>query len=458
MAGDLLYVAENALVAHRAALQVIGNNIANAQTPGYVRERPELAVVPGAFSGSVTGSALGHGVELVTVQRLQDRLLSGQIERQAGRSGYFSGRSSSLGQAEALFSDLQGQGISDDLGRFFSTWNTLAASPGNQGARVEALQAAGSLADSFNQRAAELNNLRDKLDQQVQDQVTQVNHKLTSLAELNRRLPECATSAARAGLSDQQDVLLSDLAGLTGAEALRYDDGTVDLVLGGQRLLQGGQAHELRTEPDPLQPGRVQVVLAYSGQSAPLKGQIGGELEVRDQAITQYLSHLDTLAQTLADTVNPIHQQGFDLAGNSGLPLFTYSAAAAAHTLTVNPLLVGHPESLAAGLDGTAGDGSNALALASVRDSKLLQGGRATLEQDYADLVSEIGSDTAAAENLQEAADSVQRGLQNQYDSVSGVNLDEEGVDLIRFQQAYQAASRVVTTALALMDTLLQIK
>jgi len=453
----ILQLARNALLTNRAALQIVGHNIVNANTPGYVRQRPVLAVVPGALSGTLAGGGVGQGVELVDVQRLADELLQAQVERQEGRAAFFQGRYEALAQVEALFTDLQGAGIAQALGDFFDAFEQVASYPSNLGVRTEALQRAEILTDTIRQRADELYRMRDRFDEQISRQVAEVNRQVEELAALNSIIGQAASPAARADIESQQDRLVAGVARLIGAEAIRYDSGVVDLLIGGQRLVQGGEALTLRTEPDPAKPGRVRVVFDYSGELAPLGGEIAGLAEVRDDYIDKYISWLDTLAQTLADEINAIHLAGFDLDGNPGVELFTYGENPA-RSLELNVAVQGQPELLAASDDGAPGNGSNALAIAMLAQARLLEGGEVTLEEYYADFISEVGTDTAGAQDLEAIAAAVAESLQAQYQSQAGVSLDEEGMDLIRYQQAYEAASRILMTALEMFDAMLELR
>ena len=184
-------------------------------------------------------------------------------------------------------------------------------------------------------------------------------------------------------------------------------------------------------------------------------GAIAGFVQIRDQKIPDYQNDLDTLANTIINQVNAQHLLGTDVLGNAGVNFFTPTPApplpqtlptGAAGNFTVNPAVAADGLLIAAGQSGEAGDNSNALDLAALSDLKILNANTETFSEGFASLQFKVGTAAQSSKRTLEAQNAVLVQLQNQRDSISGVSLDEEALDLMRFQRAYQAAAKFIST------------
>jgi len=231
------------------------------------------------------------------------------------------------------------------------------------------------------------------------------------------------------------------------------------VLIGGRRLVQQDRVTALELVDDPAQPGLY--LVALGGQAPPdgLRGEIAGVLSARDEAIPRYLAALDTLARTLADELNARHTAGFDLSGDPAPVFFAYDPARPAASLHVADEVAADPARIGAAAAPTAAtDGANALAIEDLRSRRFLAGGAATVSEFCADLIATVGIDAGAAHTRLQSRALLAQNLQAQYRSQGGVSLDAEALELIRYQQAYTAASRLVATALEMMDALLQLR
>jgi flagellar hook-associated protein 1 len=204
--------------------------------------------------------------------------------------------------------------------------------------------------------------------------------------------------------------------------------------------------------------GRLLPTWSSGGSVALGAGQLDGLVSVRDGEIAGYRSSLDELAKGIADAVNGAHVAGFDQTGAPGLPFFSYTAGNAAATLTVNAMIVADPRLVAAaGAPGQPGNAAAARAIASLRTAKLFATGTQTVAERYAGLITAIGTDSRRASETSESQSLIVDHLRQRREATSGVSLDEEAADMIRFQHAYQASARVISMYDDILDIIVNL-
>ena len=429
-----------ALNVQRYGMEVTGQNISNANTPGYTRQRAELAAV-GPATGVSALYATQHPHGSVTVSgttRLNDPMIDARARAEHGDNGYLQTTANVLSSAEALFDEPSDHGLAEQLNDFWNSWAAVANNPGDLAARNVVLQKAAGLASTLNQSSAALDRLTQSVSQQAAAATAQINTAATALAQLNADIAVGTASGANVNaLADQRDGLLMTLADLAGAQTSIAPNGTAIVSIGGQSLVSGATASTVS-----LSPGNQ--VLVGGVPAGPAGGSLQGLVDGLNTALPGYAAQLDAVAAALAGTVNADQTSGYDLAGNPGGPLFAGTTAA---TLSV---AVTNPANLAA--SGTPGgnlDGSKALSMSQLGNSS------AGADAAYRNLVGTLATDVQRS--LQQAT--VQQAVTNSVDelaqSSSGVSFDEETTNLLTYQRAYQAASRVLTTVDEILDTLI---
>jgi flagellar hook-associated protein 1 FlgK len=433
---------------------VTAQNIANAQTPGYARRRVLLSAQAND-NGVIAQTPWrgSRGVLADRVERMRDEAAGRQLQRELAHSGRGQALADMLGRAEAVFSDLQGTGLSSQLGDLFRAFSRLGADSESLPTRRQVLQVASTLTDTLHEQYANLSQVQREADTEVQATVEQVNRLTAEVASYNARIAQLSPEGQADTLLDVRDQALEQLAELVGAEAVPQEGGMVDVIVQGRRLVTGTRASSLSLETNPPTGFPQPVFADGSGLAAP-QGKLGGLLAARDQSVPRYLAALDDLADNLRDRLNALHQTGVGLDGSTSLDFFVGSAGATG--LAVNPALLAAPQKLGASATGAAGDGARALDLAALGDALTMSGGLESFAQFYAGLVAGAGSDSAAAQEQRDASDTMVAAVRTQQQSVEGVSLDEEAVNLIRYQQAYAAAARVVQTTREMMQTLLE--
>lgn len=436
MMGALGRFLDLAVVRH----SLITSNLANIDTPGYSRQRPVLVegdplVVPPLTFGS--------GVVLLKLEGLRDPILELRLHSETQQQGRLDALVSALSEVQVMFSGSDND-IGSRLSAFFNSLNQLSTDPASLSLRQAVLTAAGNLATAFRNSTRNLQLQRSSLDLNVGQAVDQVNVLTSQIAKLNGQIHTLENLNQEASdFVDQRNVLIRQLSSLIDVSVIQSDNGITLTTSNGTALVADQRSFALDVQMD------VSGVQHIFGQGSDITtgltgGKIAGLIEARDQKIPGILADLDTLAAGLADAVNAAHRQGFDLSGNAGGDFFVpppVGGQGAAAGFAVN---LTDPALLAASSDGSPGSNGN-LALLSAVQNQAIAGGR-TPTDFYADLVFRVGSDVANGVADLDASQLVLRQLEDQRASVSGVSLDEEAANLVRYQRAFEAAARVVTT------------
>jgi flagellar hook-associated protein 1 len=444
----ILYLAEGALDANQGALDVTSSNIANANTPEYSREQAVLTEATPTQDGNVQ---YGDGVVLQQVQSIRDEMLELMIAQQTQQQSGAQAQYNALQQVQGLFSD-PSQGIGADFTAFFNSLSQLSGDPASIPDRQAVLTAAQNLAGGFQQSESTLDSIQSSLNQTVSQTVSQINTLTQQIAQLNGQVGQMQQLGQDPGQTlDQENELIDQLSQLTNVNAIQTQDGFTLTTGNGTALVSGNQSFALQVQPNSA--GMNQVYAQGQNITSSISsGQLGGTIQVRDQVIPGLLSQLDNLASQFATAINNAQAQGYDLNGNQGQALFSFTpGAGAASTLTVTTT---DPNLIAASSDGTQGSNGNVANLMAVQTQALPSGADPT--DTYADMVSLTGNLTAQAEADVNASTSSLTQLTNQRGSISGVSIDEESTNLLNYQRAYEAAARVVTTVDELTQSVLQ--
>lgn len=432
----ILSIANQSLQAQQTGLDVVANNIANANTPGYSRQVAQF-VEQAPFQGSGSGG----GVDVAQVQSVRDAVLEIRLNQENATQNSLTSLQQQLAPVEAMFGTSGGAGLGTAIDAFFSSLQQLSTNPSDGSQRQQVITAAATMAQSFHQVAGGITQQITGADQELVQGVTQANGLLTQIAGLNNKIAESENSGQNAGaLIDQRTSAVRSLSGLMSFNVSDGGNGQITLTTAaGGELVVGANASQLTTQTTPA--GVHDVVLAGADITATLGGgSLAGLVQARDQVLPALGAQLDQLASGLANAINAQNALGFTPSGAAGGNLFTPPAATnAAATLT---LATSDPNAIAASANGTPGDNANLLAMEALQQQPIIAG--QTPDNAYAGIVSSIGSTIAAANTQQQASQLVMTQLQNQRDAVSGVSLDEESIQLQQFQSAFQAAARVV--------------
>lgn len=457
MSFQALEIARSAMSASQAALSVASQNVANANTPGYVRQRVVLAPIGNPDPSGKT--LVGGGVDVVTVMRLRDQCLEAQINHQQGSLGRETAQSASLTRIESAFPDLSDNGIASALGGFFDSLQRLQTTPGSTTARQEVISNAGAFCEQMHVAVGQLQEERSTIETDLKQQVVRANQLLHQVADLNAQVASLGDNSSGNDLKVTREEAIRELATICGASGLDQPHGTQDVLLGGVRLIQGSEVKELSLVQDPANPSQHIIAIGDIVDPPALAGTIAGDIAARDENLQGWADDLDELASTFADAFNAQHRSGVDLKNQAGVDFFTYTPGLAASSLDVNQAIQDDPSLLAAASDvgGPPGDGTNAADLNLLRNTKILSGGTETAEEYHGTLLHSIGLAARRATAAMDAREGLVGSLETQYANTSGVSLDEEAVDVMRCQQMYSAATKLVQVADSMVESLLQL-
>jgi flagellar hook-associated protein 1 len=426
------------LTACRASL--IAHNMANVDTPGFSRQRPIMVESNPLWDGSLL---LGSGVTLEKIESLRDNVLELRLNEETEQQGKLGASVNAMQQVQTMFSGADGD-IGDTISKFFTSLDKLSTDPASIPMRQGVVQAADNMATSFRRTAANLGSLRSSLDLGVEQAVGEINRLTGQIAQLNGQVTALEKVGQDAGaFRDQRNLLIRNLASLLDVSVIDSGQGSVALTTSqGTALVADNIAFSLDSRPGS--DGMQHVFAQGSDITGTITGgQLAGLLQTRDQTIGSLLTDLDTLATGLITALNTAHKQGFDLAGNVGGDLFAPPAPGTSAASTFQ-LQITDPALLAASSDQSPGSNGN-LALLSAVATQPVAGGQSPADF-YARVVFQVGSEVANGNAELDSSDLILRQLENQRSAISGVSLDEEATNLIRYQRAYQASARVIST------------
>ena len=439
---DLLNIGASGLRAYSRALATVSDNIANAQTPGYARRTIELREAPAAGEVVLSRNSIRPGgVETAGVRRSVDawlvedaRTASGEAERSSVRLAWIESAERALDDGAA--------GIGQSMTRIFTTGDQLAADPDNPTLRMQFLQSVEDTANAFRRTAESLNAAAGGVAQSSAIVVDQLNTDLNALEAVNQGLRRArAGSSNEATLLDERDRLIDRISATLPVEISFDARGVVTLSTAdnGDLLISGGTVAKLSTNAGA--DGRIGFSITPGGALVPSSGTLAGFTQGADHIANQ-MEALDALALRFANELNGWNQSGLDANGNPGGALLSGSTASAlaALVLTANDVAAG---------DGSASNG-NALSLANLRGANGVEAG-------WAALVSQQAQQAASARAQDTAASTRRDGAFAARDAISEVDLDREAAELLRFQQAYEAAARTVQVARETMQSVLDI-
>lgn len=435
------------LEAEQTAMDVTSHNIANASTPGYSRQSADLQTTDPLVDPSMLPAGagqLGTGVQVASIQRAHDDFVQQQVIYQNQAQQQQQKLSDTLSQISQVFNDPTSQGFSNLLSSYFTSWQELANNPSDNPTRAALVSQGAALAAGFNNTSSALHALQGNEDAQIAPLVTQINTISQQIARLNQQITAVGvTGQTPNDLFDKRDVLLGQLSQIANIQYTVANTGSVNVALvGAGMLVQGASANQLATMPDAARSQTTDIV--FQGTSTPLTvagGQLGGAITARDVTIANRISALDSLATNVIAAVNYYQTKGYGSNGATGITFFTGTSAA---SMAVDPRIQADLANIAAGASpNSPADGSQALAIAQLQENPP-PGGTVTLQAQYQNIISQLGVDAKQAQDSVKTGDLVLQNLNSQQSSVSAVSLNEEAANLVQYQNAYQAAARVI--------------
>lgn len=452
---SLLNTARQALSAQTYGVTVAGQNVANANTPMYARRQAILETQP-------VGTETYGGVKVAGLQRTTDTFLDRRYFESKSLSSGASERDRQLESIEAMFSSSVGVSLGDSLNNLLASFSSLAANPGDVTARATVLERAGSFAQRANEMGDTLGRRREELLNQAKQITQELNVRAADVASLNRQIT-IAKSAGQdaADLIDKRNLVLLDLSELVDVRSLEGPNGEVLVQSSGITLVEGSTARSFSV--DLADDGSMRILAQKStGPATDVSsflsgGALAGVKEARDKDIFDVQNRLDKLLFEVGSAINAQHGAGYGLDGSTGTAVFTLpgSSGGTARAIGVNPALTTDKVAAAQSAGTLPGGSGNAVILAGMQDSGIAGLGGKSAVEGYADLVGFVGSRKSSTAEMVNIRQSVHEQIETMRESMSGVSLEEEMVNLTKYQRAYEAAAKVVSTVDELLQELL---
>ncbi|MFA5864403.1 MAG: flagellar hook-associated protein FlgK [Phycisphaerae bacterium] len=557
-----LQIGSSALLAHQAAMQVIGNNIANAGNTDFTRQTPIMTSTRGAMLPQ--GFDSGAGVQLTGIERQIDTALEQRLRSATSDKSHDDFISTTLGRLQSLYPDLTEEGLSTKLNDFFDAFSKLQATPQDESIRSTVIQEGQSLAEQIQTLRDDIIDIYNDVGETMGQTVDQINSITGQIADLNVQIANAKSGGDTAGaLMDKRDGLLKQLSELTDINVIEQDNGQVTVYIDSDPLIQGNEARTLEvrktTQGDIVQP---EVIFSDNSRKPNITGGTAGAVnELLNTLINGNLHQLDTLASGLIYEVNLVHSSGQGLHGYSeitstnatvdptdalnaagldytpkngsflitvtdkntgqqtvsqinvnlsglgtqatlnnlaaqinltpnlsatvladgrlkvssannnstftfsednsgvlaGLGINSFFTGNGAANIDVNSDLVADPQLVACAKNNLPGDGTNAADISQLRTTSADSLNGLSITDYYRSIISDVGTRTAAATQNLNIHSSIVDTLQAQRESISGVSLDEETINLMSNQQAFAGAARFITVINSMLQEVMKL-
>lgn len=494
-----LETSKRSLITQQVALSTLGHNIANANTPGYTRQKVTMvATRPMEAYGmnkSLAPGQIGTGVEYTSITRIRDAFLDGQYRDQSDIAGSTAVQKDTLSKLESFVNEPSENGIRTVLSSFWSAWSDLSKDPENVTAREILVERTQALTDTFNGLSGQLSDLTTDLNMTIGTTADTANSMMSSIASLNDQIKKIEMLGDHANdLRDQRDLLTDKLSQLVNIKVTDTNDG-YSITMGGTSLVNG-------SEVTPLTSERLSTAYASGGLTG---GKVHGMFVSLDDT-AEFVKQLDTMANTIANGeievtipagsvlpgttvpitsdqkmivkgINGLHKLGYTMTdpATPGEDIFTMKDGATSFTaasIQLNTAIASDSNKIASSMR-TSTDGGVTSVIKGNNDLTLLMsqlsdvkfkfdetaaGGTAkdaTLGDFYSAVVGALGvrSQSATRENANAEAQLAQ--VDSSRMSISGVSLDEEMSDMIKYQYAYSSAARFMTSFDEMLDKLI---
>ncbi len=448
-------MAYTGLSAQRQALDVLSQNIAHANDPTYKRQRlvmvEGLPLAQSQEAGSGV-SMVGSGVQTGDVQRVRDALIESRLQEAGNASSQYDFMYNNLSQIEAAIGEPGDNGLQTDLDAFWASWSKVATTPTSVSIRNSLLDDTQTLCSRIQYVYNQISSAGDDLNMTAVNDVKSINSMTTEIASINRQLTAIPSGTPQANdLLNRRDGLVQDISKLASISQYGETGGDFVISLGGRVLVQGTVANQLKTVVGA--DGDQEIQWADDSSNVIIQGgEMRALLDLRDSIIPSYLSQMNSFTSTLVSTVNALHTTGKTMDNADGGDFFLAGSTAA--TIQLDPTVVDQPRLIAASGSGAVDNCDIAKRIGALKETPDAVTGM-TINGIYRALVGNIGSDVSTSKKQSEASNLSYQQFQTQQQSISGVSLDEEMTNMIKFQQAYNACSRVLTVMDEMLSTLI---
>ncbi|SME87820.1 flagellar hook-associated protein FlgK [Pseudobacteriovorax antillogorgiicola] len=467
-----LNIGAESLYATRQGVDTAGHNIANANTEGFSRQRINLEQ---RIPSETRNVIIGNGVFVKNITRAHDKYLEKQLNMSNQDLGRSEAKLESMKPLEEIYSPQLNASVSEEIGAFFLALQELSSFPEETIVRSNVLERADSLVHTFKRVENSLKRFRNDLNDRIEGETVEISTMIKDIAKLNTAIQtlEAGDTREASDLLDQQDLLLRKLTKKIDINYYRGDRGMV-VVRGPQEtlLVERGHAANVQVTKDVNSPeGMYDVIIDKGSAYKPIsimninkKGRLAGLIDVRDNIIPDLIKKNNELAFVLGHSLNAVHRRGYgvgEFKESTNRDFFTLSddLNRAVETIDVDWLIREDQAAIAAALTPSApGDNINVNEMLRLKEVRMMSNGDATFDEYYASTVGLFGLDLVRAEHIKEADTTLNNDLLTRHDALKGVSMDEEAINLMKWQANFTASSRVITTIDEMFETVLSLK
>ena len=481
-----LEIAKTGLAISQKGINLSGHNIANADTAGYTRQRLDLASIdPGSLVARyvpVYKGAVGKGVSVQGIEQLRNAYVDRALRNETSSLNQWETRASEMEYIESLFNETSTASLSNSLADFFDSMQELSKDPVSKEIRTNVQQTAITLTETMSHYYKQLEDLRTQMNESIEVAVNRINEITQSIAEFNESIETFELSGENANdLNDKRNLLLDELATLTDMEYSTDSQGRLSVRIAGNTVVDHTASYDLKVIADADGMYSVHMDNAAETEVEYSNGKMAGYRQLRDGGtagdigIPFLMEGLNTLARGIAKQFNDVHKQGWTMphdgvASATGVYLFDVEVVGGvedydsitAGNLTLSDAVLNDVYNIAASskqIDLTSDDpqdrnNENALKLAGLGTSSATMG-NTSFEGYLKNLVVELGVGSAHTSNILTSQQALVTNLEERRASVSGVSVDEEMIQLMKYQHMYNASSRLITVIDEALDKLI---
>lgn len=484
---DLLGIGKTGLNASKKSLEVTGHNLSNVNTEGFSRQQVKQST---AIPINTGGFIQGTGVKIDGVKRFNDEFIDKRLNTALANNNYYESRSENLSQVENIFNELDSDGLNQILNKFFNSFRELANQPENETIRSVVRDTASLVVKDFRRIRSTLDAQAQNIDRKITNTVSDVNQLLHHVADLNAKISSIESSQGETGdLRDQRDMALRTLS--ENFKIHTYSDEKGRFVVTAQgigTLVTGLTVQEIATTSKNQEDssngmnGSVEIVLKDRPSQKITDlfkgGSLAAVVKVRNEDLKKLQQDIDGIAYQFMTSVNTIHRQGFvnrpivigadgqpakvDKHGlTTGIDFFKQplSVAEAGNQIDLSDEVKSDLSNITASIAPNApGDNRVAIAISKLQHERISGDGNVTLEEKYLQTIGNIGLETGKARLDAEQSSGILAQTNSLRERLTGVSIDEETANMVRFQHAYQASAKIMQAADEMFKTVLEIK
>jgi flagellar hook-associated protein 1 FlgK len=469
--GGVLQIGKSGMQAARAGVSTAGHNIANANAEGYSRQRVHQSAEKPA-GRDMHATYVGRGTKIERVDRVNNEYIDRQLRTTGRDLAFAEEREVILRQTEDIFNEMNGEGLNRLMSKFFNEFRKLSSEPENLALRESVRESANALVNDFRRLKAQINDVSSHIDSRVEGHVREINQLSSEICDLNVKISQIEIAGGSPNdLLDQRDRAVKKLGALVDVSCHKEKDGALMVELRGLGpLITTRNAEQFTVARTPAngsgKPSNAFDVYAGQISGVPVTerlttGKLGALLKTRDETLATMSNKMDIIAYELSRAVNEVHRMGFTRDGISGVDFFRplEKIDGASDGIMLSDALRASSHNIAAaGQPDSPGDNRVALAISGLQGMRLLDGGKATVDDFYNSIVAEVGVTANQNKATLNQNRDVMTQLSKMREQVSGVSIDEETTQLMQYQHAFDASARVIHVADELMKTVLDLK